>query len=260
VGSFISKNVIATVPIDDDAKFTVVRNALLQMAASDASAHAAIISNAQTAVNGVVTATGTVNALETPASESTASISGNIYKDGYYQLADFESYTETIQNKFSGNGQMALSTLAQNGNYSLKVAVQPGQEGQSVWIPTTSEYFSATTNFSGATKITFKVYNAQSADSTVRFYLNTYNRSGDVYNAGTYNKGSNDVWHDDHPDNTSFRFTLEPGWNEITVNASDFAAGALSYVGAFVIVFDSGVGYDAQQVFYLDDVRVYMSK
>ena len=259
-GSLISKNVIATVPIDDNAKFTVVRNALLQMAASDASAHAAIISNAQTAVNGVVTATGTVNALETPASESTASISGNIYKDGYYQLADFETYAETIQNKFSGNAQMALSSLAQNGNYSLKVAVQPGQDGGTVWIPTTSKYFSATTDFSGATKITFKVYNAQSADSTVRFYLNTYNRSGDVYNAGTYNKGSNDVWHDDHPSNTSFRFTLEPGWNEITVNASDFAAGALSYVGAFVIAFDSGVGYDAQQVFYLDDVRVYMSK
>ena len=260
LGSLISKKVNATVPIDDDAKFTVVRNALLQMAASDASAHAAIISNAQTAVNGVVTATGKVNALETPASESTASISGNIYKDGYYQLADFESYTETIQNKFSGNGQMALSTLAQNGNYSLKVAVQPGQEGQAVWIPTTSKYFSATTNFSGATKITFKVYNAQSADSTVRFYLNTYNRSGDVYNAGTYFKGAADIWHDDHAKNTSLRFTLVPGWNEITINAADLGTDYLSYVGAFVIAFDSGVGYDAQQVFYLDDVRVYMSK
>ncbi|MBQ8757165.1 MAG: DUF4091 domain-containing protein [Oscillospiraceae bacterium] len=260
LGSLISKKVNATVPIDDDAKFTVVRNALLQMAASDASAHAAIISNAQTAVNGVVTATGTVNALETPASESTASISGNIYRDGYYQLADFESYTETIQNKFSGNGQMALSTLAQNGNYSLKVAVQPGQEGQAVWIPTTSKYFSATTNFSGATKITFKVYNAQPADSTVRFYLNTYNRSGDVYNAGTYFKGDADIWHDDHAKNTSLRFTLVPGWNEITINAADIGTDYLSYVGAFVIVFDSGVGYDAQQVFYLDDVRVYMSK
>ena len=259
IDSFFSKKVNATVPIDDDAKFTIVRNALLQMAASNASEHATIISNAEAAVNGVVTATGTVNALETPVAESAAAVNGNIYADGYYQLADFESYAETLQNKYSGNAQLALSANAQSGNYSLKIAVQPGQGGETIWIPTTSEYFSATTNFSGASKITFKVYNAQSADSTVRFYLNTYDRSGDVYNAGTYNKGSADVWHDDHPQNTSFRFTLAPGWNEITINAADIEAD-LSYVGAFIIAFDSGAGFTAEQVFYLDDVRVYMSK
>ena len=258
LGSIFSKNVSATVPIDDDAKFTIVRNALLQMAASDASEHAAIISNAQSAVNGVAAASGTVSALETPAAQSAAAISGNVYADGYYQLADFESYAETIQNKFSGNAQLSLSSEAKNGNYSLKVAVQPGQSGQTVWIPTTSQYFSATTNFSGASKITFKVYNAQASDSAVRFYLNTYDRSGDVYNAGTYNKGSNDVWHDDHPNNTSLRFTLAPGWNEITIDTADM--GNLSCVGAFVITFDSGVGCDDAQVFYLDDVRVYMNK
>ena len=255
LGSLISKNVNATVPIDDDAKFAIVRNALLQMAASATSEHAAIISNAQSAVNAVVAATGTTNALENAGSESTATISGNVYTDGYYQLADFESYAETVQNKFSGNAQLSLIGSAQNGSYSLKVAVQPGQKGETVWIPTTSKYFSATTDFSGATQITFKVYNAQASDSTVRFYLNTYDRSGDVYNAGTYYKGDSDIWHDDHPDNTSYRFTLTPGWNTITIN------GAFpSYVGAFVIAFDSGAGYDTQQVFYLDDVRVYMSK
>ncbi len=259
-GSLISKKVNATVPIDDDAKFIIVRNALLQMAASDASEHAAIISNAQSAVNGVVTATGTTNALETAASESVATISGNIYTNGYYQLADFESYEETVQNKFSGNAQLALSSTASNGDYSLKVAVQPGQDGETVWIPTTSKYFSATTDFSGATKITFKVYNAQDADSTVRFYLNTYDRSGDVYNAGTYFKADADIWHDDHPQNTSFRFTLAPGWNEITINAEDIGTDYLGYVGAFIIAFDSGAGFDAEQVFYLDDVRVYMDE
>ena len=193
-------------------------------------------------------------------SESTANISGNNYADGYYQLADFESYEEAIQNKFSGNAQLALSSLAKNGSYSLKVAVQPGQKGETVWIPTTSKYFSATTNFSGASKITFMVYNAQSTDSTVRFYLNTYDRSGDAYNAGTYLKDSADVWHDDHPQNASFRFTLAPGWNEITINAADIGTDYLSYVGAFIIAFDSGVGCDDAQVFYLDDVRVYMNK
>ena len=258
-GSLVSKTVNATVPIDDDAKFAIVRNALLQMAASDVSEYAAIISNAQSAVNGVVTATGTVNALETPVAESAATVNGNIYADGYYQLADFESYTEAIQNKYSGNAQLALSTNAQSGNYSLKIAVQPGQGGETIWIPTTSKYFSATTNFSGASKITFKVYNAQSADSTVCFYLNTYNRSGDVYNAGTYFKGDADIWHDDHPQNTSLRFTLASGWNEITINTADMDVD-LSYVGAFIIAFDSGAGFSAEQVFYLDDVRVYMNK
>ena len=259
-GSLISKKVNATVPIDDDAKFTIVRNALLQMAASDASEHAAIISSAQSAISGVVSATGTVSALEAPEAEVTTEVNSNRYGDGYYQLADFETYAEAIQNKYSGNAQLALSSLASNGNYSLKVAVQPGQKGETVWIPTTSEYFSATTDFSGASKITFKVYNGQDAESTVRFYLNTYDRSGDVYNAGTYNKADADVWHDDHPNNTSFRFTLAPGWNEITIHAADIGTDYLSYVGAFVIAFDGGAGFTAEQVFYLDDVRVYMSK
>ena len=104
------------------------------------------------------------------------------------------------------------------------------------------------------------MYNAQSADRTVRFYLNTYDRSGDVYNTGTYFKADEDVWHDDHPSDASFRFTLAPGWNEITINAEDIGTDYLSYVGAFIIAFDSGVGCDAAQVFYLDDVRVYMNK
>jgi hypothetical protein len=259
-GSLISKTVNATVPIDDDAKFAIVRNALLQMAASDASQHAAILSNAQAALNSVVAATGSVNALEEPETEAFTVINSNLYGDGYYQLADFETYEETIQNKFSGNAKLAMVDSAKNGNYSLKVAVQPGEKGETVWIPTTSKFFSATTDFSGASKITFMVYNAQSTESTVRFYLNTYDRSNDAYNAGTYFKGSQDIWHDAHPQNTSLRYTLAPGWNEITVNAADIGADYLSYVGAFIIAFDSGVGYDAQQVFYLDDVRVYMNK
>ena len=183
-----------------------------------------------------------------------------MYGDGFYELADFETYEEIIQNKFSGNAQLSMSQMAQFGNYSLKIAVQPGQMGETVWIPTTSQYFSATTDFSGASKITIKVYNAQSTDSTVRFYLNTYDRSGDVYNTGTYFKANEDIWHDDHEQNKSFRFTLAPGWNEITVNAEDIGTDYLDYVGAFIIAFDSGVGYDTAQVFYLDDVRVYMDK
>ena len=262
LGSLITRQIAATHPIDDDAKFIIVRNALLEMAASNASEHATIVANAQTAVNGVTAATGTINAEESPASESTATITGNIYTDGYYQLADFETYEETIQNKFMGNAQLALSDLTQDGGYSLQVAVQPGQAGETVWIPTTSKYFSATTNFSSASKVTFKVYNAQNAGSTVRFYLNTYNRANDeygVYSAGTYLKGSADLWHDDHPNDTSLRFTLEHGWNEISINKADIGVD-WSHIGAFIIAFDSGVGCDDQQVFYLDDVRVYMTK
>ena len=259
-GSLISKKVNATVPIDSDVKFTIVRSALLQMAASDASGYAAIISNTQAALSGVNSATGSVSALEAPDVESSATINSNLYGDGFYELADFETYEEIIQNKFSGNAQLSMSQMAQFSNYSLKIAVQPGQMGETVWIPTTSQYFSATTDFSGASKITFKVYNAQSTDSTVRFYLNTYDRSGDVYNTGTYFKANEDIWHDDHEQNKSFRFTLAPGWNEITVNAEDIGTDYLDYVGAFIIAFDSGVGYDTAQVFYLDDVRVYMDK
>jgi hypothetical protein len=86
------------------------------------------------------------------------------------------------------------------------------------------------------------VYNAQVTDSTVRFYLNTYDRSSDVYNAGTYFKDSADVWHDDHPQNTSFRFTLAPGWNEITIQAADIGADYLTYVDETIEEADAGAG------------------
>ena len=92
-----------------------------------------------------------------------------------------------------------------------------------------------------------------------RLTKSAYDRSGDVYNAGTYFKGDADIWHDDHPQNASLRFTLAPGWNEITINTADMDVD-LSYVGAFIIAFDSGAGFSAEQVFYLDDVRVYMNK
>jgi len=258
--SLFDKRVNAAVPVDDDARFATVRGSLLKMASSAADSHAAIISETKTEIAGVSAAGSAASALEDASPVTAPSAAGNIYTDGYYRLADFETYTDTVRNKLTGNAVFGLSDTAQSGSHSLKVDVQPGQKGGSIWIPTVSGYFSATTDFSGAQKITFKVFNAQDADRTVRFYMNTYDRSSSVYNMGTYTKASADIWHDDHPENTSVRTVLAPGWNEVTVDLSVFGTGYRSYVGAFIITFDSGVGYDTEQVFYLDDVRVYMNK
>lgn len=185
----------------------------------------------------------------------------------YYLIGDFESYFECSQVKYSG-GKMAQIKKSEHpdlvtyGDQSLQVVVPAGESDVSLRMATDTAFFNETTDFSNLTKVSFDVYNAQDESRSVRFYLNRFMRT--ATSDGTWNYAWEDIWHDDNQYSTSFRFDLNPnGWTHIEITAQDFAnknQPDLSQVDGFYVEFEDGRLYDANQTYYLDNVRVYIEE
>ena len=185
----------------------------------------------------------------------------------YYLIGDFESYFECSQVKYSG-GKMAQIKKSENpdlvtyGERSLQIVVPAGESDVSLRMATDTAFFNETTDFSNLTKISFDVYNAQDESRSVRFYLNRFMRT--ATSDGTWNYAWEDIWHDDNQYSTSFRFDLNPnGWTHIEITAQEFANKLqtdLSQVDGFYVEFEDGRLYDTDQIYYLDNVRVYIGE
>lgn len=185
----------------------------------------------------------------------------------YYLIGDFENYFECSQVKYSG-GRMTQTKKSEHpdlvtyGEQSLQVVVPAGESDVSLRMATDTAFFNATTDFSNLSKVSFDVYNAQNESRSVRFYLNRFVRTST--SDGTWNYAWEDIWHDDNQYGTSFRFDLDPnGWTHIEITAQEFAGKLqtdLSQVDGFYVEFEDGRLYDADQTYYLDNVRVYISE
>lgn len=185
----------------------------------------------------------------------------------YYLIGDFEDYFECSQVKYTG-GKMTQIKKSENpdlvtyGNQSLQIMVPAGESDVSLRMATDTAYFNATTDFSNLSKVTFDVYNAQAESRSVRFYLNRFVRT--ATSDGTWNYAWEDIWHDDNQYSTSFRFDLNPnGWTHIEITAQEFAGkhqSDLSQVDGFYVEFEDGRLYDTDQIYYLDNVRVYIEE
>ena len=185
----------------------------------------------------------------------------------YYLIGDFEDYFECSQVKYTG-GKMAQIKKSENpdlvtyGEQSLQVIVPAGESDVSLRMATDTAFFNATTDFSGLSKISFDVYNDQDESRSVRFYLNRFMRTSTQ--DGTWNYAWEDIWHDDNQYSTSFRFDLNPnGWTHIEITAQEFANKLqpdLSQVDGFYVEFEDGRLYDTDQIYYLDNVRVYIEE
>ena len=183
----------------------------------------------------------------------------------YYLIGDFEDYFECSQVKYTG-GKMTQIKKSENpdlvtyGNQSLQVVVPAGETDVSLRMATDTAFFNATTDFSDLNKVSFDVYNAQDESRSVRFYINRFMRT--ATSDGTWNYAWEDIWHDDNQYSTSFRFDLNPnGWTHIEITAQDFANKLqedLSQVDGFYVEFEDGRLYDTDQIYYLDNVRVYI--
>lgn len=187
--------------------------------------------------------------------------------ESYYLLGDFENYFECSQVKYSGGKMTQIKKsespdLVTYGNQSLQVVVPAGESDVALRMATDTAFFNETTDFSNLTKVSFDVYNAQDESRSVRFYLNRFMRT--ATSDGTWNYAWEDIWHDDNQYSTSFRFELEPNaWTHIEITAQEFANKLqpdLSQVDAFNVEFEDGRLYDTDQVYYLDNVRVYISE
>lgn len=187
--------------------------------------------------------------------------------ESYYLLGDFENYFECSQVKYSG-GKMAQIKKSESpdlvtyGDQSLQVVVPAGESDVALRMATDTAFFNETTDFSNLTKVSFDVYNAQNEGRAVRFYLNRFMRT--ATSDGTWNYAWEDIWHDDNQYSTSFRFELEPNaWTHIEITAQEFASKLqpdLSQVDGFYVEFEDGRLYDTDQIYYLDNVRVYISE
>ena len=185
----------------------------------------------------------------------------------YYLIGDFEDYFECSQVKYTG-GKMAQIKKSENpdlvtyGEQSLQVIVPAGESDVSLRMATDTAFFNATTDFSNLSKISFDVYNDQDESRSVRFYLNRFMRTSTQ--DGTWNYAWEDIWHDDNQYSTSFRFDLNPnGWTHIEITAQEFANKLqpdLSQVDGFYVEFEDGRLYDTDQIYYLDNVRVYIEE
>ena len=187
--------------------------------------------------------------------------------EDYYLIGDFENYFECSQVKYSGGKMTQIKKsespdLVTYGNQSLQVVVPAGESDVALRMATDTAFFNETTDFSNLTKVSFDVYNAQDESRSVRFYLNRFMRT--ATSDGTWNYAWEDIWHDDNQYSTSFRFELEPNaWTHIEITAQEFANKLqpdLSQVDAFNVEFEDGRLYDTDQVYYLDNVRVYISE
>ena len=166
------------------------------------------------------------------------------------------------------DGKMAQIKKTENpdlvtyGEQSLQVIVPAGESDVSLRMATDTAFFNATTDFSGLSKISFDVYNAQEESRSVRFYLNRFMRTSTQ--DGTWNYAWEDIWHDDNQYSTSFRFDLNPnGWTHIEITAQEFANKLqpdLSQVDGFYVEFEDGRLYDTDQIYYLDNIRVYIEE
>lgn len=185
----------------------------------------------------------------------------------YYLLGDFESYFECSQVKYSG-GKMAQIKKSENpdlvtyGDQSLQIIVPAGESDVALRMATDTAFFNETTDFSNLTKVSFDVYNAQDESRSVRFYINRFMRTAN--SDGTWNFAWEDIWHDDNQYSTSFRFDMNPnGWTHIEITAQDFAnklQSDLSQIDGFYVEFEDGRLFDDDQIYYLDNVRVYISE
>lgn len=183
----------------------------------------------------------------------------------YYLIGDFEDYFECSQVKYTG-GKMTQIKKSENpdlvtyGNQSLQVVVPAGESDVSLRMATDTAFFNATTDFSNLAKVSFDVYNDQDESRSVRFYINRFVRT--ATSDGTWNYAWEDIWHDDNQYSTSFRFDLNPnGWTHIEITAEEFANKLqpdLSQVDGFYVEFEDGRLYDTDQIYYLDNVRVYI--
>ena len=187
--------------------------------------------------------------------------------EAYYLIGDFENYFECSQVKYTG-GKMAQIKKSEHpelvtyGQQSLQIVVLAGESDVSLRMATDTAFFNETTDFSNLTRVSFDVYNAQDEVRTVQFYLNRFMRT--ATSDGTWNFAWEDIWHDDNMYSTAFRFELTPnGWTHIEITAQDFAnknQPDLSQVDGFYVEFEDGRLFDTDQIYYLDNVRVYIEE
>lgn len=194
----------------------------------------------------------------------------------YYLMGDFENYFECTQVKYEASfGTVTEVKKSKNpemvtyGKQSAKLEILGTENTWQKRIPTlrfatNTDFFNLTTNFSNMTKFTFDIYNDMDYEVTIRFCVD------DVLNPEGF-----DFTHDyqmvmdeNREDVVTTKIYLEPkAWNHVEISVDEirvlkdsvmtYGAEGLNQVGAFLLLFDRGELHEKEQVYYIDNVRVY---
>ena len=192
----------------------------------------------------------------------------------YYLLADFEDYFECSQIKYAcGFGKVSQIKKSETpdkviyGEQSIKMEVLGNEQAWGakrpfMFISTDRGFFNETQDFSNMTKFTFDIYNDQEEERIVRFYW-TYGVSESYTGYDWVYLNDDMTW---QPQTRSI--TLKPKqWNHIEITADQMLAikpgngpEVLGEIGAFCLMFDRYEVYEEIQVFYLDNMRIYIEE
>lgn len=197
----------------------------------------------------------------------------------YYLLADFENYFECTQVNYMASFGTVTEISSEDepdkvpyGKQSVKLEILGTEETWTQRRPTirfnnSGGFFNKTTDFSNMSKFTFDIYNAQDYEACIRFFIDTNVQKN-------FNQESTLLINTDYQWNVVNVIELEPNsWNHVEILAEDiryvkyddnlkpyyvYGAEALEEVGGFNIEFDRGDIHEKQEVFYFDNVRVYL--
>ena len=166
----------------------------------------------------------------------------NIFEDGFYILADFETYGEVIQplygNSFGKVKMITDSQYVKRGKQPVRLEIagtefETGTTNPYIGFYTNSRYFQKS-DFSDCDYLEIDIFNAQDEDATIMF--------------STYHFVPN------YPDK-QLTIVLQPGWNDVIIDASKI--WQIEKVEEFMFVFDRGELHEERQVFYMDNFRAH---
>lgn len=174
---------------------------------------------------------------ETPSSPDYASQT-NVFENGWYILADFESYQQCVQFGQGGYFGKVIQTndYVTHGNQSARLEVHGysymwGYVSPSLNLSTVNDYFQKR-DFSDCDMYAFDMYSVMDYDLTIQFKV--------VGTDGTIGLKT---------------LTIKPGWNYVQIERIEFGARWSDEVSSFSFVFEKGNLHEETQTMYIDNFR-----
>ena len=162
----------------------------------------------------------------------------NVFEDGYYILADFESYEQCIQFGHGGYfGKVIQSKeYVTHGEQSARLEVfgysyQWGYVSPTISLFTNNDYFQKK-DFSDCDMFAFDMYSIMEYDLIMQFIIHA--------------SDSTEVF---------VNFTIKPGWNYFELSREDLGISWKDEIEWFTFVFEKGNKHEETQTIYFDNFR-----
>lgn len=164
----------------------------------------------------------------------------NVFENGFYVLADFETYGETIQalGMYSLGKITMIEEHATRGKHAIRIDI----DGTENWSGHTNPCLSFITNGQYFQKLDFT--------DCDYLLIDMFNPTNNNIKMGF---GINTGYPQEY-------FTLVPGKNDVRIDLDSKYADKLSLVNTFDFIFDRGELHPEKEIVYMDNFRAHKSK